>query len=392
MRTARRYLASEIYRSSAVVLLALIGLFTFFALIEELDNVGTKFTLLNLFYLQVLAMPTRLYDLLPIGWLIGAILALAGLAQRNELVILRVSGVSGLKLLAMLWLLTIPVVIGAFILSEIVTPAAELKTSEANMTLLGKSDGSRLNSGYWFKETDDSGSTRVINISQLKSSGDVADVTLYEFHQGQELARFSQAKTGHFTNGTLVLTEVVQTDIDAGAVSALADGKKPDVPLTKLETLGQRVLPTSLTPERLIARVLTPERMSMLDLIDYIDYLQANQLQTDRQVVALWRKMAYPFTLLVMITIAAPIGFMQTRRGGVGSKVFIGILLGVGFFMLNQLALNVGMLSNWAPWVTALVPNMAGLGIAFAALILMENQHNVRRFNQTRWPWSKSPA
>src|SRR3546814_5421726 len=93
--------------------------------------------------------------------------------------------------------------------------------------------------------------------------------------------------------------------------------------------------------------------MSILDLVDYISYLKNNQLQTERQVVALWRKMAYPFTLLVMITIAAPIGFMQTRRGGVGSKVFIGILLGVGFFMLNQLALNVGMLSKWAPWVTA---------------------------------------
>src|SRR3546814_4514374 len=88
------------------------------------------------------------------------------------------------------------------------------------------------------------------------------------------------------------------------------------------------------------------------------DPLNNNHLQTERQVVALWRKMAYPFTLLVMITIAAPIGFMQTRRGGVGSKVFIGILLGVGFFMLNQLALNVGMLSKWAPWVTALVPNL----------------------------------
>src|SRR5690606_1805869 len=98
MRTARRYLAREIYRSSAVVLLALIGLFTFFALIEELDNIGGSFTLLNLFYMQALALPTRLYDLLPIGLLIGAILALAGLAQRNELVILRVSGVSGMKL------------------------------------------------------------------------------------------------------------------------------------------------------------------------------------------------------------------------------------------------------------------------------------------------------
>ncbi|MBF6615336.1 MAG: LPS export ABC transporter permease LptG [Candidimonas sp.] len=392
MRTARRYLAREIYRSSTVVLLALIGLFTFFALIEELDDVGKKFTLANLFYMQALQLPARLYDLLPIGLLIGAILSLAGLAQRNELVILRVSGVSGIKLLIMLWLVTIPLVIGAFVLSEVVTPAAEIKASETSLTLLGEAGGGRLNSGYWFKETAEQGGTRIINIAQLKANGNVGDVTVYEFNTGQELTSLSQAGTGHFADGTLVLQQVVQTHIDARSLSALADAIKPDAPLTRVQSVGERVLQTTLTPERLIARVLTPERMSMLDLVDYIDYLESNQLQTERQVVALWRKMAYPFTLLVMITIAAPIGFMQTRRGGVGSKVFVGILLGVGFFMLNQLALNVGMLSQWAPWVTALVPNLGALAVALAALILMENQHNVRRFNQTRWPWSKAAA
>src|SRR5690625_4095859 len=132
MRTARRYLASEIYRTSIVVLLALVALFTFFSLIEELDSVGEKFTLLNLFYLEALATPARLYDLLPIGLLIGSILALASLAQRHELVILRVSGVSGTRLLFNLWLITIPMVAGAFLLSEVVTPRAEIQYSEAS--------------------------------------------------------------------------------------------------------------------------------------------------------------------------------------------------------------------------------------------------------------------
>ena len=370
MRTARRYIALEIYRSSAVVLLALIGLFTFFALIEELDNVGSEFTLLNLFYMEVLALPTRLYDLLPIGLLIGAILALASLAQRNELVILRVSGVSGIRLLITLWIVTIPLVVMAFLISEVLTPAAEIKSSEASLVLLGKSDGSRLNSGYWFKETS------------LLSGGGVEGVTLYELDADQELLAFSQAKEGRFDNGELILRDVTRLGIDEHAVQALADTAVPAAALTHLDTLETRALDTSLTAERLMARVLTPERMSVITLLDYIGYLKNNNLQTDRQVVALWRKVAYPFTLLVMITIAAPISFMQTRRGGVGGKVFIGILLGVGFFMLNQLALNVGMLSKWAPWVTAIVPNLAAWAIALGALLLMENQHNVRRFRQ----------
>lgn len=390
MRTARRYLASEIYRASAVVLVALVGLFTFFALIEELDGVGEELSLANLFYMQILALPTRLYDLLPIGLLIGAILALAGLAQRNELVILRVSGVSGLKLLAALWVVTLPLVGGAFILSEYITPAAELKTSEVKLSLLGQADGGRLNSGYWFKEPDGGGGTRIINIASLQANGDVTDITLYEFRAGQELSRFSQAQQGRFGNGKLELTAVTQTTISVSSVSALADAREPKQPITRVEKLDRRELSTSLTPERLIARVLTPERMSMWDLLDYIDYLDTNQLQTDRQVVAFWRKVAYPFTLLVMITIAAPISFMQTRRGGVGGKVFVGILLGVGFFMLNQLSLNLGMLSHWTPWVTALAPSLCGLALAFGALLLMENRHQLQRFNQSRWPWSRS--
>lgn len=392
MRTSRRYLASEIYRSSAVVLLALVGLFTFFALIDDLDNVGPKFTLLSLFYLQALALPTRLYDLLPIGLLIGAVLALAGLAQRNELVILRVSGVSGMKLLSMLWTITIPLVVGAFILSEVVTPAAEIKSSEANLTLLGRAEGGRLSSGYWFKEPLPGGGTRVINIAQLQASGGVSGITLYQFGKGQELSSFTQAKHGHFTQGRLVLEQVTESTIDPAARGALANAVQPATPLVHIKSLPEASFRTTLTPERLIARILTPERMSILDLLDYIKYLDANKLQTERQVVALWRKIAYPFTLLVMITIAAPIGFMQTRRGSVGSKVFVGILLGVGFFMLNQLALNVGMLSKWAPWVTALVPNILVLGMALATLTIMENQHRIRSLAQARWPWSKRPA
>ncbi|AZY50352.1 LPS export ABC transporter permease LptG [Bordetella avium] len=384
MRTARRYLAREIYRSCAVVLLALLGLFTFFALVDDLDNVGEKFSMLALLYMQALALPTRLYDLLPIGLLIGAILALAGLAQRNELVILRVSGVSGMRLMRMLWVVTIPVMIGATLLSEFVTPIAEIKSGEADLTFRGKAGGGRLNSGYWFKEPTRDGGTRIINIQTLLADGQVRDVTLYELKPDLELESLSKAAKGVFTDGDLLLSDVVQTRIAPEAAQALANAKQPPKPPAEVETLASLRLDTTLSPERLLARVLTPERMSAATLIDYIDYLHHNQLQADRQVVALWRKFVYPFTLLVMITIAAPIAFMQTRRGGVGAKVFIGILMGVAFFMVNQLSLNVGMLSRWPPWLTALGPNAAAMILALGALVMMEYRHGFSRFKQHR--------
>ncbi|CAM5783107.1 LPS export ABC transporter permease LptG [Castellaniella caeni] len=375
MRTARRYIAREIYRSTTVVLVALVGLFMFFALIEGLDKVGDHLTLLNLFYLQALDLPNHLYELLPIGLLIGAVLALASLAQRNELTILRASGVSGLKLLGTLWLITIPLVLGAYILSEYITPAAELRGSESRLALMGRTDGGRLSSGYWFKEGDTQDGTRIINIHKLGGHGQVEGVVLYEFRPDDTLRAYVQADSGQFEQGHLTLRGITETRIRSQATSALADGRVPSAPVGEVIRLETRSIPTSLTPERLIARILTPERMAITDLLDYIQYLQKNHLQTDRQEVALWRKIAYPFTLLVMMTIAAPIGFMQTRRGGIGPKVFLGIILGVGFFMLNQLALNAGMLGDWAPWATALVPNLLGLLLALVALLAMEHRH-----------------
>ena len=384
MRTARRYLAREIYRSCFVVIVALLGLFTFFALVDDLDNVGEKFTLTALFYMQALALPTRLYDLLPIGLLIGSILALAGLAQRNELTILRVSGVSGLRLMVTLWIVTIPAVVGATLLSEYVTPMAEIKSGEASLQFRGRAGGGRFESGYWFKEPTPAGGVRIINIGNLQANGRVSDVKVYEFDGGQDMLFTLTAKRGHFDDGSMVLEEVIDHTVSDDAENALKDGTPPKKPLLDVSQEAEHRFNSSLTASRLLARVLTPERMSAIDLLDYIDYLETNQLSPERQVVALWRKLVYPFTLIVMMTIAAPIGFMQTRRGGVGAKVFIGILLGVGFFMLNQLALNVGMLSRWPAWLTALGPNVCALLLALSALIGMEYRQDLARLFKRR--------
>ncbi len=384
MSIALRYLAAEIYRASAIVLLALMGLFTFFNLIDELDRLSATFSVANLLYLEALSMPTQLYELLPIGLLIGSILALAGLAQRNELVILRVSGISGMKLLMMLWAITIPLMVLAMLLSEYIAPRTEIRANEASLEIIGRAGGGRLSSGYWFREKGQDGTIRIINIKRLQSQGQVQNITVYLLDEHLNLKSMTEAKSGVLKDEELRLDESVVTNIHPDAIHFLEHTTAPQEPLIKIETDPSTVLPTALTSERLLARILTPERMAAADLLDYISYLEDNQLQTTRQVVALWRKFAYPFSLLVMITIAAPISFMQTRRGGAGSKIFLGIVVGVGFFMLNQLTLNLGMLSQWSPWVTALLPNLSMLITAFIALLILENRN--RRFLRARRP------
>lgn len=375
MKTARRYIASEIYRSTIAVTLVLVGLFMFFDMIDSLDNVNERFTFGALIGMQILQIPTRLYDLLPIALLIGSIVALAGLAQRNELVVLRVSGVSSLNLLSMLWIATIPIMIFSFILSEGLTPYAESKTGQLNLQLLGKSSGARMNSGYWFREPVGDGELRFINIAQISSESEVENIRIYNFDATGKFKELLLADKGSFQDNKLQLSnlQLIHTEFDLE--TALSDPDAPVEPLSTQRHLESYIIDTSLNQERLLASELQPDRMSILGLLDYIQYLDENHLQSNRQVVALWRKGVYPFTLLVMITLAAPISFMQTRKGGAGLKIFGGILIGVVFFMINQLALNIGMLNNLPPWLTALAPNTIALVIASFALYLIERKN-----------------
>ncbi|WP_048767820.1 LPS export ABC transporter permease LptG [Oligella urethralis] len=379
MKTARRYIASEIYRSTIAVTLVLVGLFMFFDMIENLDNLNERFTFGSLLLLQLMQIPTRLYDLLPIALLIGAIIALAGLAQRNELVVLRVSGISSRRLLGMLWMGTIPIMVFALLLSEGVTPYAESKTGQLNLQLLGKSSGARMNSGYWFREPTDNGALRVINISRIDSEREVENIRIYNFDAEGKFKELIHAQRGLFQHQELQLTQakLIRTDFDLE--TALMDPAAPLTPLSTQTMLDSYTISTSLTQARLLASELQPDRMSIMGLLDYIQYLEDNHLQSNRQVVALWRKGVYPFTLLVMITLVAPISFMQTRKGGAGLKVFGGILIGVVFFMINQLALNLGMLNNLPPWLTALAPNTIALVIASLALYLIERKNRPKR-------------
>ena len=296
---------------------------------------------------------------------------LAGLAARHEITILRVSGLSAGHILKALWMACLPLVAVAILVSEILAPYAEFKYSEARIGIHGEAGrGTVLRSGYWFKEELDTQGFRVVNIQRLAAGGELAGVTLYEFDADRRLQRLAVAPQGKLQQGALQLSQASVRDLSG--IYDIDDQTLERRPTGVRAQQQDLSYPSSLNADRLLARVVTPERMSLFNLVDYIRYLTDNRLVADRQIVAIWRKLIYPFTLLVMVAIAAPVAFMHTRRGGVGGKVFVGVLLGVAFYMLNQLALNLGMLIQAPAWLTALAPNLLVLTLAVGVLMALE--------------------
>jgi len=113
--------------------------------------------------------------------------------------------------------------------------------------------------------------------------------------------------------------------------------------------------------------------MSTLDLFSYIQHLEANGQTSQRYEIEFWRKVFYPLSCLVMVVLALPFAYLHFRSGTITTYVFGGVLIGISFFLLNNVFGYVGNLRNWWPWLTAAAPgllySLLSLG-AFSWLVL----------------------
>ena len=58
-----------------------------------------------------------------------------------------------------------------------------------------------------------------------------------------------------------------------------------------------------------------------------------------------------------MVALALPFAYLHARAGGVSLKVFGGIMLGISFVLLNNVAGHLGLLRDWTPWIVAATPS-----------------------------------
>ena len=72
------------------------------------------------------------------------------------------------------------------------------------------------------------------------------------------------------------------------------------------------------------------------------------------------------------MALALPFAYLQSRTGGLSLKIFVGIMIGVSFMLLSSLFTHIGLLNNWLPFVTAVMPSTVYLVAAIAALWWVE--------------------
>ena len=348
MKTIRRYVAVQIFWSTALVFAALLLLFAFFDFIQELGDIGRGGYRLSLAALYVvLSLPARAYEILPVAALIGTLFALAQMVAHSEYTVMRVSGVSIKSMAIALVQIGIALSVLTFLIGEFVAPASEqaaqkLRLKAKSTTVVAQA----FRSGLWVKDD-----TNFVNVGRIMPETVIHEVKIYEFDSDYHLRAISLAKSGEYQRENLWrLKDVVQTRFEENR--------------TTVTRIPEAYWRSVLNPSILNVLMVVPEQMSLLKLISYIEHLSVNHQETSRYEIVLWQKIIYPFAVLVMMVLALPFAHFQVRQGGVSAKIFTGIMLGLGFHLANRLFGHLGLLNAWPAFFSAIFPTLAFLAAA----------------------------
>ncbi len=357
LKVFERHLAREIYGASLLALAAFLGLFAFFDLIAEMENLGKgSYQLQDAVLYVLLTLPGRTYEILPIAVLIGSLYALTLLARHSEITVLRVSGLPTAGLLASLGKIGTLFVIVTFLMGEVVAPPAERAAQQLRLTAMSKLVAQEFRSGLWVKD-----GLSFINVRDVLPDASLRGVKVYDFDVEHRMRSISEAATGHYAAGSgWQLRKVIQTHFDAAG--------------TRIEEHETLQWQSALNPDILLVLLVVPERMSLVSLYQYIRHLSENNQKTQRYEIAWWKKILYPLATLVMMALALPFALSHDRMSAVSVKVFTGVMLGIFFHMLNGLFSHLGMINSWRPLISAITPSVIFLLAAASMLWWVERR------------------
>lgn len=308
----------------------ILGLDMVFALMNDFDRIGQgDYGAGTAVLALVLTLPRRLYDLFPYAAVIGALLGLGALSATSELTALRAAGLSRQRIagsaMAVLMVLTLLMVISA----ETIGPGGEREARALTTRAVSRNLIAAKWSGIWAREGDTFINARqgTLGAGGVGDRVELGDLRLFEFSPEGRLLSLAHAQRAIHEAGVWTLFDVRRTVL--GINSAVA------------ELHDRERWSSALDGNSLAASVATPRYLPTAELRRSIVAMRHNGLNPRPFEEAFWARIFFPLNVLALCLAAMPFAFGQLRSGGLGKRVFSGIVFGLGYFMLDRFAVNL---------------------------------------------------
>ncbi len=340
MKIVDRYIWVSTLQGLLLAWVALVILDVFFAFINEAGKTNELYTTFQAVIYLVYTLPSRFYEFFPTAILIGTLLGLGNLSSNSEFTAMRAAGISIAQIIFSVLKLGLLLAAFIFIVGEWLVPATDLHARNFKAHLKNKNIVLVGGAGLWVKEKNS-----IIRIGSVISRERLSDISIYTFkedHSGLESLTSSSDATHTSDGWNLNKVEVSQFTEKRIHKSIKESVIKKDF----------------LNPEILDVATIDPEQLSSSALDKVIQHQKQNNLNTDKYELIYWKRYSIPLSALVMLILAMPFLFSSSRSGGAGQNVFIGIVVGIAFFLANRAINNLGIVVGISPFVSAFLPSL----------------------------------
>ncbi len=349
MRILDFYIARVVIGGTLGALAVLTALDTIFALIDEFEDVGKgAYGHIDALFYMAMTMPGRVYELFPAAVLVGSLLSLGAMAGNSELIVMRAAGVSVKRIVrsavqAGLVLMILVAVIGEFMLPVAERYAQSLQSRKQGLQV------SQVLGGFWVRDA-----SQFVRIGKLYPNLNLQDVHIHRLADDTGLESVTYAASAIQREGYWELRDVYRTRFDGQHI--------------RQEVQGIERWPTVLNPKIFDILSVDVDMMSASEIYGYVDYLERNNLDAATYRLAFWLKVITPLSCIVMMLVVLPFVFGALRSVSAGQLLVVGILLGLSFYILIQIASRVGQIYGVPPFISASFPVLCFAAIGLIGL------------------------
>ncbi len=341
-----RYIGRSIFTTSLLVLVVLLSLTAVFSFIRELDDVGRERYHLSTAALYILfRMPASAYELFAPSVLLGSLLGLGAMATHSELVVMRAAGISIPRIIRSVLQVGMLLMVAVAVLGEFIAPKAEQYAQDIRLSALSKKVSVGSETGLWLRSDN-----LYINVKTVMPDLSLLNLSLFSFEENKLDYSMTAKRAFQTPDNKWLLQDVSYTEFGENR--------------TTVRRVKQEIRDELVRPQLLQNLTVDPETLSAQNLFRQVSYMKKNSLDSDRIQLALWSKLTNPLATLVMLMLSVPFVFASQRGGGAGQKIFIGIMLGIGYIMATRLFTHMGLVYGFPPVISAMAPLLLFLAIA----------------------------
>jgi lipopolysaccharide export system permease protein len=347
MRILDFYIGRVITSTTFITLAVFVSVSGIIKFVEQMRAIGRgNYDLAHAALYVLYYVPRDVEVFFPMSALIGGLIGIGMLASNSELVVMQAAGLSRLDIIKSVMKTAILLIFVSMAIGEWLAPPGEAKARQIRTQAISGGSLIASKNGVWAKDGD-----YFVNIGEVLDKGQLKKIQIYGFNEQLKIDSWLAAKSAIYQDKSWLLSDVEEF--------VLIDDKI----ITK--NYQQKIWNSSLTPKKLGVVTVTPESLSLRGLVDYLDYLEANEQDPSRYELAFWRKIMQPLTVAVMLLVALSFIFGPLRSVSMGARIMMGVFTGILFFISNEVLGSLSLVYQLPPIMGAMLPNILFISAAW---------------------------